>query len=318
MTTFDTGYAELAASLGPIADALSRLRILVTGATGFIGGHVVELFLQAGAEVHAVARRPDRTTSLGTPVLWHLADLADAGATRAAVEASKPDQIIHLAGLVKGARDPELMLPMFSANVASTVNVLDAARSCGVSRVHLAGSLEDSTEPGGIETSPYALSKAAARLYGDHYRTKTALEVVNHQIFMVYGPAQLDETKLIPYVIRCLQAGQEPALSSGTRLVDWVYVSDVAEGIARSCVIEAPLVPIPLGTGSLVTIRSVVDQLITLSGTDVRPRFGSLDDRANEVERVADTETTRALLHWTPSVGLAEGLQAALDWYGAH
>ncbi len=133
---------------------------------------------------------------------------------------------------------------------------------------------------------------------------------------MVYGPAQLDETKLIPYVIRCLQSGAPPSLSSGTRLVDWVYVGDVAEGIARACVGEAAEDPVPLGTGSLATVRDVVETLVDLAGVEVEPGFGSVADRSREVEKVADIDATRRLLGWVPAVDLREGLAATLRWYG--
>ncbi len=316
MGVFGNGYADAADVLGPVARELNGRRILVTGATGFIGGHAVELLHHTGCDVHAVARRSEPSVSFDTPVTWHRADLTDAGATAAAVEAAAPDVIVHLASLVKGSRDPGLLLPMFAANTASAVHLLDAGRRFDVGRVLLAGSLEEPEEPGRLAASPYALSKAAAHLYGDHYRAITEVEVVNLQIFMVYGPAQLDEAKLIPYVIRSLQAGDAPSLSSGTRLVDWVYVGDVVEGIARACVGEPAEVPIPLGTGSLATVREVVEALVDLAGSAVEPEFGSLADRSREVEKMADTETTTRLLGWAPGVDLRQGLAATLNWYG--
>lgn len=293
---------------------LDGARILVTGATGFIGGHLVQLLHRVGAQVHATTRRDDSTTTLGTPVIWHRADLTDGAAVDRVVETVGPEHIIHLASLVKGARDPELLAPMFEANTASTVHLLDAARRHGVRRVQLAGSLE---EPDGTDraTSPYALSKLAAHLYGDYYQATTAVEVVNLQIFMVYGPAQPDEHKLVPYVIDCLLDGRDPELSSGEREVDWVYVGDVADGIARCCVSEVPIQPVPLGTGVLAPVREMVETLVSLSEADVEPRFGSVADRSDEVVRAADVGVTRDLLGWAPTTTLADGLAMTLDWY---
>lgn len=316
MTQPGDEYAALLASSPAVHEHLKDMRVLVTGATGFIGGHVVELLSTAGADVHAIARGDNPATSFETAVQWHRADLTNAEATAAAVTAAQPDQIIHLASLVKGARDPELLLPMFQANTASTVHLLEAARTNGVKRVQLAGSLEEPDGPGEIASSPYALSKVASHAYGDYYRAATDVEVVNLQIFMVYGPAQLDEKKLIPYVIRSLQSGEAPSLSSGGRKVDWVYVCDVAQGIARCCVVEAPAVPVPLGTGKLATVRQVVERLAELAGNGAKPEFGSMSDRSNEVEKVADIESTRKLLGWAPRTDLDQGLAATLNWYG--
>ena len=316
MGLFGRGYAEAAAELTDVAEALDGRRVLVTGATGFIGGHAVELLHHLGADVHAVARRDDPTSSFDTPITWHNADLVDHSATLAAVEAAEPEVIVHLASLVKGSRDPDLLVPMFAANTASAVHLLDAARAVGTQRVLLAGSLEEPESPDELAASPYALSKAAAHLYGDYYQATTGVEVVNLQIFMVYGPAQLDENKLIPYVIRSLQAGEAPSLSSGTRKVDWVYVGDVAEGIARCCAVgEQPQHPVPLGTGELATVRDVVEQLVTLADSEAEPEFGGLADRAREVEKMANIEATREMLGWAPSVTLTDGLSATLDWY---
>lgn len=316
MTHPGDDYSALITSNPELHDELKQQRILVTGATGFIGGHVVELLRRAGSDVHAIARTDNPTTAFDTEITWHRCDLTNPDATSAAVEAAHPDQIVHLASLVKGARDPELILPMFAANTASTVHLLEAARATGVKRVQLAGSLEEPDGPDQPATSPYALSKAASHSYGDYYRSNTDLEVVNLQIFMVYGPAQRDENKLIPYVIRSLQAGEAPSLSSGGRKVDWVYVGDVAEGIARCCTGEAATVPVPLGTGRLATVREVVEQLSALNGDGPAPQFGSMSDRSNEVEKVADIKTTARLLGWAPGTDLSQGLSATLEWYG--
>lgn len=308
MSTGDPGPAPLAGT-----------PVLVTGATGFIGGHVVALLDRLGAEVHAIHRRSDPTTSFDTAVVWHQADLVDADATIDAVTAAGPEHVVHLASLVKGARDPDLLHPMFEANVASTVNILEGARRAGVRRVQLAGSLEE-PDPGAAPASPYALSKDLAHRYGDYYRDQTGVEVVNLQIFMVYGPATPDGNKLVPYVIRCLLEGVAPELASGSRLVDWVHVADVAEGIARSALIDAgPRRPVPLGTGELHTVRQVVEALVDIIDAGIEPRFGSLADRSDEVVRAADVALTRELLGWAPGTGLVDGLANTVAWHrGEH
>jgi nucleoside-diphosphate-sugar epimerase len=311
-----TGTSPSTSALQP---DLAGRRVLVTGATGFIGGHVVEMLDRAGAEIHATARNDNPSTSLATPVTWHRVDLTDGAATDDLLGEIAPEHLIHLASLVKGARDPDLLLPMFAANCATTVNLLEAARRQRVRRVQLAGSLEEPDRPGQLATSPYALSKAAAHMYGDYYQAATDVEVINLQIFMVYGPAQIDERKLVPYVIRCLQAGRVPELSSGGREVDWVYVGDVAEGIVRCCLIDrVPTQPVPLGTGMLTTIRQVVEALVAISENDVEPQFGSMADRSNEVVRSADVALVRDQLGWAPSTTVADGLKMTYDWYLEH
>ncbi len=296
--------------------SLTGQRLVLTGATGFIGGHAAEALHLAGADVHGLTRSSSPSTTLGTPVTWHQVDLTDQGSTLEAIGDIEPTQIVHLASLVKGARDPDLIMPMFLANAASTVYLLEAAKRFGVGRVLLAGSLEEPSGPGEVASSPYAASKAVSHIYGDYYDHATDVEVVNLQIFMVYGPAQVDELKLVPYVVNTLLAGQAPEIGSGGRPVDWVYVKDVAEGIVRCCTVErAPNQPVPLGTGELTTVKGVVDELVALADNASPANYGTLQDRADEVIRRADTALTEQLLGWHPATSLSEGLAATLEWY---
>src|SRR5207248_4396740 len=117
-------------------------RILVTGASGFIGAHLCRRLLGCGAELYAVSREP-RADEVG--LRWSQGDLADAPFVRKTVAAIRPDVVYHLASHVAGARDVGLVIPMLQSNLVSTVNLLTAAAERGCPRLVLAGSFE---EPG--------------------------------------------------------------------------------------------------------------------------------------------------------------------------
>ncbi len=133
---------------------------------------------------------------------------------------------------------------------------------------------------------------------------------------MVYGAGQDDVAKLIPYVILALLRGETPRLSSGARPIDWIYVDDVVEGL-----LHIALTPglagdmVDLGTGRAETVRSVVEQLVDIAGTDLRPDFGALADRPMEIVAVADTARTKARIGWEPLVGLEDGLRRTFEHY---
>jgi nucleoside-diphosphate-sugar epimerase len=131
---------------------------------------------------------------------------------------------------------------------------------------------------------------------------------------MVYGPRQ-QEGKLLPYVIRSLLEGKVPEIGSGERRADWVYAADVAEGLV-ACGWEprAPGRKLDLGSGSLVSVRSVVDRVVRLVGSRVEPRYGALAARPHEPERVADVETARQILGWVASTALDDGLAHTVEW----
>jgi nucleoside-diphosphate-sugar epimerase len=142
------------------------------------------------------------------------------------------------------------------------------------------------------------------------------LPVLIARVFMVYGPAQIDLTKLIPYATLSLLQGQKPKISSGSRLVDWIYVSDVVEGfLALAAAPDVNGETLDLGSGKLVSIRDIVQQVTELIGGDAE--FGALPERPLEPTRIANTAETLAKAGWAPRTSLQEGLKRTVDWYRA-
>ncbi|MDX6504307.1 MAG: hypothetical protein QOE29_1432 [Gaiellaceae bacterium] len=306
-----------AVTAGHVAERLAGRRVLLTGASGFIGSHVLRRLEDAGAEVHAVSRRPGPG---GAGVRWWQVDLADWEETRALVEATRPEVILHLAGHPEGARALELVLPTFRSNLQSTVNLLSAAAETGAGRVVLTGSLEE-PEAGAVEavpSSPYAVSKWAAGAYGRLFEALFALPVVCLRVFMVYGPGTQDVRKVVPYSALALLRGEAPRLSSGRREVDWIYVEDVADAFLAAAVADGLSgATLDVGSGVLTSIRDVVTALQGLAGTGVEPAFGALPDRPLEQVRRADVPRTTECLGWRPAVELDEGLRRTVDWFRA-
>lgn len=295
----------------------SGLTFLVTGASGFIGSHLCRRLAALGGEVHACSRyrRPE-----GAEVeRWHRVDLCEPGAAAKLVAEVSPDIVYHLASYVSGNRDREAVLPTFHANLASTVYLLDALAAAGsCRRIVQTGSLEEPEpgEPAVSPASPYAAAKWAASTYGRMFHHLYQTPVVMVRLFMVYGPAQRDLTKLVPYVTLSLLQGQQPRLSSGKRPVDWIYVEDVVDGLVLAA--DRPGLEgrrIDLGSGKLLPTRTVVELLYSVLAPEEEPPFGSLPDRKMEQVRVARSDEAHELLAWSPTVELEEGLETTVDWY---
>ncbi len=299
-----------------LASSLSCQKILLTGASGFIGSHLCARLLREGAEVHAVSRSKHSGEEDG--IDWRQGDLAETATVRDLLTAIKPDVIFHLASHVAGNRDLDLVLPTFRSNLISTVNLLTVAAEIGCRRLLVTSSLEEpeAGKPEAIPCSPYAAAKWAGRAYARMFHELYRLPVVILRVFMVYGPAQKDLRKLIPYVTLSLLRGQAPKLSSGYRLVDWIYVEDVVEGLLAAA--QAPCVEgciIDIGSGNLIPIRAVVEYLVELIDPHIKPLFGALADRPLEQVRVADTARSHALMGWKPATSLEEGLKRTAHWY---
>ena len=291
-------------------------RVLVTGASGFIGSHICRRLLEEGAEVHGVSRAARESAALR----WWQADLTDADAAARLVRRIRPDAIYHLAGHASGSRSLNAVLPSLHHNLVAAVNVMIAAARSECGLVLLTGSLEEPEPIAGdpVPTSPYAAAKHAAGSFGRMLAALDELPVVNLRVFMVYGPGQLDQTKLVPYVITSLLRGEPFKLSSGSRPVDWVYVEDVADAFLAAA--QRPDLAgetIDVGSGELVTVRSIVEQIAKLTGSGMQLEFGTLPDRPLETVRAADVEHARARLGWQLQTSLVDGLLATIEWFRA-
>lgn len=287
-------------------------RVLVTGATGFIGSNLAGRLGSLGAEVHAVTRHPGAS---GGNHVWHVTDLSDADATSALVKDVGPEVVFHLASTVTGARDVNLVVPTLQSNLNSAVNVLKAATDTGA-KVVLAGSIEEPRRGDTTPSAPYAVAKWAATAYARMFYRLWDMPVTVLRIAMGYGPGQRDTTKLLPYVTLSLLRGQQPDLTSGTRLLDWVYVDDVVDAfLAAGQSGQAAGEVLDIGTGTPVSIRDTVELLIQLMRTPVRPRYGAIPDRPMDAARIADIGPAARVLGWQPTVTLEEGLHRTLKWY---
>jgi nucleoside-diphosphate-sugar epimerase len=297
-------------------DKFSGKRILVTGGSGFIGPHLARALCKSEAEIHIVSRKIITTTET-RPRCWQ-GDLSEIGTARTLLKKIQPDVIFHLAGYAVGGRGLDLVLPTFQSNLMTTVNLLTAATEMGCRRIVVAGSLEepalDNEEI--VPSSPYAAGKWASSAYARMFNRLYKTPVVIARIFMTYGPGEPNPNKIIPYVITSLLRGESPKISSGKREVDWIYVNDVVEGLILAAQTQdAEGSTIDLGSGVLVPIRTVVENLIDIIGSDLEPLFGSIPDRPMEQVRVANTQVTHDKIGWEPRTSLEKGLRYTVDWH---
>jgi nucleoside-diphosphate-sugar epimerase len=292
-------------------------RVLVTGATGFIGGHVLAPLLSAGHEVHAVstsehARGEDR-------VSWHRADLLEGPDVVADIA---PQVLLHLAWYVEPGRF--WTAPENVRWVEASLALLRAFADASGRRAVIAGTSaeyewQSSGERCHEERTPlrpatlYGAAKHGLHCVAARYADQAGFELAWGRIFFVYGPGE-PEGRLVPAVGRGLLAGEPVPTTRGDQVRDFMHVQDAAAAFAALA--DSDFVgAVNVASGEPVAVREVVGELAAAAGRPDLPQPGALPDREGDPPRlVADTTRLRDEVGFAPAIGLAEGLRGTLEW----
>jgi UDP-glucose 4-epimerase len=304
---------------GPSLERVRDARIVVTGATGFLGRHLCERLEAGGAQVITLQR------SNATRALTHAKtltlDLADRRAVGEALARLKPDIVYHLAGHVTPDRSAHAMPLTFDANLLPTANILFAAAEARRQpRVVITTSLEtsDPWARAANTGSPYGVSKLLVEILAGGMHLLQNTNCVTARVGMAYGPNDPNRRRLVPAVIGALLAAEAPRLGSGRRRCDWIYIDDVVNGLLAlggTPKLNAPAVD--LGSGELTSVRRVAQLICSLFGSDIGILYDAQLDRPNEQERAADIAASLREIGWQPQIGLIDGLTRTIAWQRA-
>jgi UDP-glucose 4-epimerase len=170
------------------SDQFFGQKILVTGASGFIGPHLCRKLSKYGADVYAISRTGEGFSN-NSHIRWSRGDFSDIATVRTLLTDIKPDVIFHLAGHAAGGRELELVLPTYHSNLTTTVNLLLVATEIGCDRIILPASLEepDVDDLEVVPSSPYAAGKWASSAYARMFHKLYGTPVVILRVFMTYG-----------------------------------------------------------------------------------------------------------------------------------
>ena len=295
-------------------------QVLITGATGFIGRHLVRRLSGARAQIfaaaspsHGPAPRPAETK----PTLQRLAfDIRDAVAVRSTLDEVKPDIVFHLAavGVTNPSVDPMLALMV---NGGGVINLLEGLRGRRMERVVLVGTCHEygaSTEDGGLDPrNAYSASKVAAWAFGRMYWRAHRLPVTTVRPFQVYGPGQ-SERALIPSAVKAALTGEDFPMTPGKQVRDFVFVEDVVDGMLAAALSDAAEgKSLDLGTGRGSTVLHAVERIWQLTKAKGQIRAGALSYRTGAaMNLVADADRTYQETGWRARTFLEEGLQATV------
>lgn len=312
-------------------------RVLVTGAGGFIGSHLCEALVVAGARVRAFVRynsRGDRgllellPREVQAEIEFFAGDLKDSDAVRRAMQGCQV--VFHLGALIGIPYSYVNPLDYVQTNVVGTANVLNAARDLGVERVVHTSTSEvygtaryvpiDEGHPLQAQ-SPYAASKIGADQLALSYHRSFGLPVAILRPFNTFGPRQ-SARAVIPTIITQALTQNEVRLGSLHPTRDLLYVKDTVAGfLAIAGADEAVGEVINIGTGREISIGELAEKIVAMIGRPVPVRTDPARVRPerSEVERlVCDASKARRLLGWEPRYTLEAGLQETIAWMREH
>jgi NAD dependent epimerase/dehydratase len=313
-------------------------RILVTGADGFIGSHLTEALVTAGARVRvfclynsrgSLGWLDDADPAVRADLDVRLGDIRDARFVEAAVEGV--DVVIHLAALIAIPYSYTAPESFVDTNVRGTLNVLEGARRAQVRRFVQVSTSEVYGTPAVLPIredhplqaqSPYAASKVAADQMSLAYHRSFGLPVVVLRPFNTYGPRQ-SARAVLPTMLRQLLAGRtEVRLGRLDPKRDLTYVADTVDGLIRAATtpdIEGET--IQLGTGrsdSIGDLFELATSILGVSAQSVVDQARLRPDASEVLVLRSDPSRARALLGWEAATSLEEGIRATVAWMREH
>jgi len=317
------------------------VKALVTGASGFLGGHLVKALLERGDDVVALlhgvteSRMPFRDH--GGSLTLAVGSVTDYPLMHALIEREEADEVYHLAASAIVNFANSFPYETYEANVRGTYTVLEAAHMGGAQRVIVASSDKAYGQPTELPireddplraTAPYDVSKACADMMARGFsKVYPGLDVAVTRCSNFYGPEDLNFSRAVPgFMQDALQGRQITVRSDGSPTRDYLYIDDAVSGYLalmdglRSVELDGKHrirgEAFNFGTGVPTSVRQVAEAVVAVSGAQEPVFEGKEKPSIQDQYLNCDKAATR--LGWKPKVDLKEGIVWSYAWYHQH
>ena len=311
------------------------MKILVTGAAGFIGSHVAQRLLARGDEVIGIdnfspnysrARKEANVAEYADHPRCEFmeADIRDADAMRDLFAVSKPDRVAHIAAMGNVRYSIEHAPEYYAANVIGTLNLLEAARLSGT-RFFIYASTSSvygrtdaipfvETAPAVRPLAPYPATKIACEVMAHAYHVAFGLKCVGLRFFNVYGPRGRPD--MMPYVFTETIAAGKPirVFDQGRPQRDWTYIDDIVGGVLAAIDADFDYEIINLGRGQPIVLSRFIEIIEQLVGRRALIEQAPLPP-TEPIITYADVSKAARLLNYQPKTSIEEGLAKFYEWW---
>jgi len=294
-------------------------RVLLTGASGFIGRHAIAPLLKCGYEIHAVSsRQVDRRDEA---VHWHLTNLLDGSDVQRLMVEVRPTHLLHFAWYAEPGE-------FWSATenfqwLEASIALLRHFHDSGGSRVVMAGTCAEYDWDHGYCTegvtpcrpqTAYGVCKNALREIFEAYCTQHGVSGAWGRIFFLYGPHE-DPRRLVGSVIGSLLRGESARCTHGKQIRDFMHVEDVASAFT-ALLDSAADGALNISSGQPVSLRDVVLTAAGLLGCAEQVEFGAVPAPANEPALlVGNCRRLAEEINWSPRFDINSGFANTVDWW---
>jgi nucleoside-diphosphate-sugar epimerase len=294
-------------------------RLLITGASGFLGRHCLSALSNEDFDVHATSRRPPAASST-KPFSWHECDLLSRGASSKLLARLRPTHLLHLAWYavpgsfweapqnhewVRASKD---LAEAFAENGGER---LVGAGTCAEYGLH-SGECAECSTPLNPE-SLYARCKATTQHDLAHVAKQSGISCAWARVFFLYGPYE-DHRRVVPYVIRCLLSGREALCSNGDQLLDLLHAGDAASAFVAilSSDIQGP---VNIGSGRGIRLNEALLEIARQTNGTELLRLGARPSPPAPERIWANIGLLTGRTAWRPAVDLAEGIRQTIEWW---
>lgn len=297
-------------------------QVLVTGASGFIGRHVLPKLIERDYEIHCTFHKSKpETISYKNNITWHQIDLLKTNEIKILFNNIHPSHLLHFAWDVTPGQYVNSVNNLYWLD--ATLHLVNEFIQSDGKRVICSGTCFEYDLRYGYcseNLTPirpatfYGLCKANAFTTINELAKLMDFDFVWGRIFYPYGPFEYP-TRLVPYIINSFIKNQKVKLTHGNQIRDYIYVADVADAFVK--LVDSKINgPINIGSGKPISIRELVHLIGSFFGEEKCIEFGAISTEKNDPPFiVANIDRLKSELDWSPKHSLEMGIKKTVDWW---